>query len=622
MSTNYSTPDLSVIEGPANRISQPLTESQLRILFSGAPQFFALSEGHCLGAPHPTVHFPLDTDRSITNLCDHVEIYDDAWNTMAAWPLVTLDVRERMRPDNGHYKEGYYMPLCRERPHMLSKQGLERGTIGYIAALELGVKDTLLAPAPLLGDPFAEDRKRLLDGRGGIRPFTEIRLIESLISTSMTYRNNHDYHLQPVEQLYTDLFSHILFHPIEEFDVYDKHSLQDQINILIDILAIPIWIDFSIVEWRIRLGEVLWGPPIDTSWDDQIFIDEGIAQQLGNQKYFLLLQILLSCELLLRLDAISMNVAEGREMAEPSYAKRIDETATVSLRWSLLLARLWLDNIDLELMSMPNNTADKPYLGWLATLSLAENYGNDAIDAFCYVQMQGRNRERQLSGLLQFAKELRWPNIGGLATKITNEDIVICDNLYTSLATDMRTSTSTQCANSYTLIDISGQIRGKLKRRHASAVFHPAGWLSNSYISGLVLPGEGLNHFLICALLDNDETAISRLGREAILYSGFFYCRKSFWSTACVVGRVLAAGTGASESVGWISSDIIPTGFVDGWVDIAVAQLPLLGNFSLFHFKRPVYCALSYSSVISVSRDATYVEFANMYPINQQKKTA
>ena len=75
-----------------------------------------------------------------------------------------------------------------------------------------------------------------------------------------------------------------------------------------------------------------------------------------------------------------MNVAEGCEIAQPFYAKRIDETATVSLRWSLLLARLWLNNINLEVMNMHNISADKPSPGWLATLSLIGNYGNEATE--------------------------------------------------------------------------------------------------------------------------------------------------------------------------------------------------------------------------------------------------
>jgi hypothetical protein len=101
---------------------------------------------------------------------------------------------------------------------------------------------------------------------------------------------------------------------------------------------------------------------------------------------------------------------------------------------------------------------------------------------------------------------------------------------------------------------------------------HPSGWLSKSYVSGLMLPGEGLSHFLMATLLENDPEALSRLGPMANLCGGFVYSGKSFWSTASVVGRVLAAGKGAVECMGWISSDVIPEGLGDGWVNVEVEE--------------------------------------------------
>lgn len=569
--------DLGGIAGPASHV----TELQLQNHFSGAPQFFALSEGHSVGAPHPTVTFPWDSDWSTTNLCDYLHIYDDAWNSMTAWPEVTWNVRERLESKNAHQKkrEDIYIPLCRERPHMLSMQGLERGTIGYIAALELGVADILHEPFPPLGDSLSAHRKRLLSGEGGLRPFTESRLVERLMSASMTYRSDRKYHLQPAVQLYSDLFTHTLFPLTQTVDSDNPYGLQIQINILVEILAIPVWIDFSIVEWRIKLGEVLWGPPICSDSDDHIFINEGIAQQLGNQKYWLLLQILLSCELILRLDAISMNVGNDLTAEQLSDIKHIDESATTSVRWSLLLARLWLDNIQLEVASLDTTSTEKPSPGWLATLSSIENFEDGAVHDTCrYVQIQSRHQGRQLHGLLQFARELRWPNMDALETKIINNDITLSDSLHSQPMPGTSPSASIQRVNSYFITHIVGGRRSGSKRRHASAVFHPSGWLSNSYISGLVLPGEGLSHFLICALLDNDKTAVSRLGREANLYSGFSYKGRSFWSSACVVGRVLAGGKGASQCVGWISSDVVPKDVGDAWVDIDVVPLAEIGN--------------------------------------------
>jgi hypothetical protein len=51
------------------------------------------------------------------------------------------------------------------------------------------------------------------------------------------------------------------------------------------------------------------------------------------------------------------------------------------------------------------------------------------------------------------------------------------------------------------------------------------------------------------------------------------YSGKSFWSTSCIVGRVIAAGQGSAECMGWVSSDILPLGIDEGWVNIEVEDV-------------------------------------------------
>lgn len=82
-------------------------------------------------------------------------------------------------------------------------------------------------------------------------------------------------------------------------------------------------------------------------------------------------------------------------------------------------------------------------------------------------------------------------------------------------------------------------------------------------------------------LLENDSDAVSRLGEEANLYGGFIYRSKSFWSSACIIGRVLAARKGASECMGWIHSDVVPRGPKEGWVDVDVEPEEPIGMFML-----------------------------------------
>jgi hypothetical protein len=521
----------------------------------------------------------------ITDLCDHLQINDKAWSSITAWPHITKDIQVPLTPSNAQREkqEAHFLPRCRERPHMLSMQGIERGTIGYTAALELGVADAMQEPIPPPEDSLLGRRQRFLGGRDGLRPLTEPRLVERLIMASVIYHGGHLKDSPPTIDLYTDLFTQILYPPPKVTDSDDPYSFKVQIEVLVEILAAPVWVDFSLVEWRVRLGQILWGPAVDYNSDADIIISGGNVQQPAKQKFWLLLQILLSCELLIRLDAITMNIEAGLETAQPSDIKRLDESVTTSVRWSLILARVWLDNIQLEIRSADTISPKKPPPGWLATLTRTKDLPDGTTcDTIDYVQIQGRHEARQLSGLLHFARELHWPNAEALATRIMNNEIGISDSLHSSASIYASPSSSTSRTNSYSRLRRPGVRRGLTKSRGASAVFHPPGWLSNSYISGFILPGEGLGHFLISTLLANDEAAVSRLGPEASLYSGFSYSGRSFWSTACIVGRVLASGKGASECAGWISSDVIPKDFGDGWVTIDVEPLPITGMLLYF----------------------------------------
>lgn len=108
------------------------------------------------------------------------------------------------------------------------------------------------------------------------------------------------------------------------------------------------------------------------------------------------------------------------------------------------------------------------------------------------------------------------------------------------------------------------------------------GWMSRTYFSGLILPGEGLPHFLISTLLENDVGAVDSLGYNANLYSGFRYEGSTWWSSYCIVGKVLAGYGGSREVGGWIGPCLgskTPTenGMVfidapDGWVDVCTIQ--------------------------------------------------
>jgi hypothetical protein len=99
------------------------------------------------------------------------------------------------------------------------------------------------------------------------------------------------------------------------------------------------------------------------------------------------------------------------------------------------------------------------------------------------------------------------------------------------------------------------------------------GWLSRSFLTGLILPGEAISHFLISTLLENDSAAIAALGDSANLYGGFIYADRSWWSKSCIVGRVMACIEGSVECMSWISIPKVPEISPDGWYAINTGSL-------------------------------------------------
>ncbi|KAJ9155478.1 Helicase-like protein [Pleurostoma richardsiae] len=568
-----------------------LSDIDIEKLFSGAPQYFARSEGHFTGAPHPSVAFPWDEDLPTRDLTDHAQIEDAAWGCITAWPHITRDV------DSGpsaarkvaEKRRAHFYARCRERPNMLSMQGLEKGTMGYQAALELSVADALQEEQfgfDSLGAKarvIVEARQGLITSKDGLRHLEEKDILEQLIRDGKRYSERHLRNRSLTNDLYKELFLKILHPPIRVTDHDDPYSLSVQIQALLKVLATPnVWIDFSHVEWRIRLGQVLWGTPIEDLLEDGASIrSPDTGEDLQEERYWLLLQILLACELLIRLDAITEGDELGMENIKPAEVHRFEKEANRSVKWSLHLARAWLENVEVtKAKPTEPGDGDETPKGWLAALTkkislTAERPLSQHHIAHHHQHIyaiRGKHSERQLKGLTHFARRLRWPDIETATARISESCRAVtgATSLDTPLATPLTSDTQ---RSSY----FGGGGKGEgtyrenpSRRQKLAAALHPSGWMSKSYISGLMLPGEGLYHFLMSTLLETDREAVSKLGPMANLCGGFVYYGKSFWSTACVVGRVLAAGKGSAECMGWISSDITPQGLGDGWLNIDV----------------------------------------------------
>lgn len=581
-----------------NRIMATLSTLDIEKLFSGAPQFFDRSEGHFTGAPHPSVAFPWDEGLAIRDLTDHTQIEDEAWSCITAWPHITRDVRrgpsESATRKVAERRRAHFYPRCRERPNMLSMQGLEKGTMGFQAALELGVSDALQEEQWGFGSLGAKDRvivdarKNLIASKEGLRRLDETTVLDHLMKNTERYQQKHKRDRNSCHELHKELFTQIL-HPPKYADPY---KLSVQVLHLVKVLATPnVWVDFSRVEWRIRLGQILWG----TADDDGDSVSDGASitdaedsKVLHEERYWLLLQILLACELLVRLDTIT----EGDEIPEnvkPAEIHKFERDANPAVKWSLHLARAWLENIEITKAQPSANGENEHPRGWLANLTHKmtltgdrphsrhhEKHQDTQKQPPVYV-MRGRYWDRQVRGLTHFARRLKWPEIDTQSPMIFENCRAVTEGtpLNTPFETPFSTFSVKSRDSSYFALKKNALLGRKQSRRQkVGAALHPAGWLSKSYVSGLMLPGEGIYHFMMSTLLENDIGAIQKLGPMANLCGGFVYSGKSFWSTACIVGRVLAAGKGAVECMGWISSDVLPDGLGDGWVNVDTEEIP------------------------------------------------
>ena len=568
-----------------------LSEDDVEKLFSGAPQFFVRSESHFPGAPHPSVAFPFDEELEIRDLSDHVQIEDKAWSGVTAWPHLTRDLNHdaAARKVAESRTKAHFHVKIRERPNMLSMQGLEKGTMGYQAALELPVGDSLeeeqfgFESVGTKAQAIVDARERMLSANGWLKRLPETELMDRLKRNGEIYRNN-DMRKRPSVETYKDLFHTFMRPGTMVIDKKDHYSLVNQINALVKCLAAPnVWIDLSRIEWRIRLGQVLWGKADGDELDDNTSIhDASNATERAEEKYWLLLQVLVSTELLIRLNAITEGEENGISDAfRPTDGLYFERTANQSVKWSILLARSWLENIDVvkEEVSIPDYLAGavKPASGWLASLvskmTFKYHHSHEAHTKHHYT-IRGRNGQRQVDGLTHFARKIQWPNIDAYESRIAQS---VERSIETPGAATPRPNPSRRSSyfGAWDVTSHHGQPQHKVQamRRKMAAALHSSGWLSKSYVFGLMLPGEALSHFLMATLLENDQEAMDKLGSFANLCGGFVYSGKSFWSTACIVGRVLGAGRGSAECMGWISTDVVPDGMKDGWLSIEVEDV-------------------------------------------------
>jgi hypothetical protein len=593
----------SAIQPPVKEpeIVTALSEEDVHSLFAGAPQFSVTSNN---GQLNPRASFPWDYSLGVRDVSDCRPIEHLAFASMTIRKHLPAPGSQE---DRAASSLGYDIGVV-EVPSMLSARGNEPGTIGFEYFLQDPMSDSLEGDREMGGgdrdDSESSQNYEMLQTnpeRLGIRKFDLEHVAERLSELSEFYQDD----MEPVNilkrqqpsELYSLLFSMILTPPKFDATTEDPTGLKVQIEALTRVLKLEkVWYDFSLVEWRIRAGQTLWS--------ESAYLDAERPDDSLTGRDILLLQLVLSCELLVRLEAVaSMSAEEVQEKLylTPEETRSFRDIETIKTKWDLVLARRFLENVEAKRVvrakAISQQQQPAPKRGFFSAPSpqLEPALRQDRID----ILFLPRKSSQQLSGLFHFAKAISWPDEDRFERDLeealrANEDAfsIPSPSIY---ATPLSTPRSGMSARSSGYFDTSTRPQASRMTSQQSIQLQPTspsfsladssgspsmgssssapkaligGWLTRSYLTGLVMPGEAISHFLISTILENDATAISTLGDSANLYGGFTYKARSWFSKSCVVGRVLACHQGASDCVGWISVPCLPQGFEDGWIDV------------------------------------------------------
>ncbi|KAF2655505.1 hypothetical protein K491DRAFT_598695 [Lophiostoma macrostomum CBS 122681] len=587
-----------------------LSEERLHTLFSGAPHFNIKKTGY---SSIPAASYPWDENLATRDVSDSLQLAQPAFS---AATLHRHLPRLHDPSEQDKVYQGYEIGVV-EVPSMLSAQGIEPGSIGLLHFLELPTSDNLVTDlqesqssngyleAVKNREQFQSNPEKL-----GIRKMDMNMVYDRLAELGdlieafqdsperMTILNN-----QSSGDLYANLFGKFLTPPRYDDSADDPTGIKVQIDTLIKILKMRgFWYDFSLVEWRIRLGQVLW--------NDSDLTEEDDSDRLWAGRDIVLLQIMLACELLLRLDAVgSMDTDDIKgqmHVSRDDYLSFLD-MKTKKTDWDLVLARRFLDNI---LVVKEGNADTKTQTtkarGLFSMLSRDQPESSLGPD----IVLVPRHQARQLSGLVHFADALRWPGLDLVIKQLTQKlglpdtaessqqppsqiakflepstpsaisvygtplatprsTTTVRDSYFGHMAKPPRNRSNTQTSLT---VPLSTTVPAQAYDSSINTA-NIGGWLSRSYLTGLVLPGEPIAHFLISTLLENDRLAISALGDSANLYGGFIYAERSWWSKSSIVGRVLACVEDAVECMGWITTSRLPHELQDGWYAISSQQV-------------------------------------------------
>lgn len=566
--------------------SKHITTESLQTMFNGAPEFAVSGKRD---APRPQVIFRGEATDLVRDARDYTPL---SHPTFAVATLGQHRTTESQGAGGPRDRTSIISRIRRRRdldldlleaPNMLSLQGLEPGTVGFDHFLQLSVADSKLVE----GECDTLSQRRTLANQPeklGLRAVDLEKLIDRLSELGGEQQSR-----QPGEgastvtseqksaEMYTDLFAKLLAPPKCQSSAEENPTgLKVQIEALMEALKLPgLWHDFSYVEWRIRAGQILWA-------SQEQFSPNG--EETVSERDVLLLQITLASELLVRLEVAGLVLkgSHGGSAVSRSDADAIAKIRIPKIEWDLVLARQFLDNINIR-PRLPASDKDQNRNSVFSAISFFtanETLEDPRVEPIIYPRDQ--SSAEQLAGLLHFAQTLEWPHAGDIQREMDSRHP---QQSCVAYATPLGTPRPLGGDRTSYFGDLKRPQIGRMTTastiqlfptaaEEGSEVFDAGGWLSRSWLTCLVLPGEPACHFLISTLLENSPQAIEVLGDSANLYGGFFYNGRSWWSKSCVVGRVLAAATGAKDCMGWISVPMGSDNHADGWLDLDVKELP------------------------------------------------
>ncbi|RMY53403.1 hypothetical protein D0865_05267 [Hortaea werneckii] len=597
---------------------QSLSEEGVVDMFLGAPLFKV--QGQRNGVNRPQVVFRGgNVEDSKRYPPDHQNVGHEAFAACTMGLKSTRESEEdvvgegnTIAPGNG--RNGGLFPM--EIPTMLSAQGLLPGTTGFEHFLQLPMADSMVhaeKPADFSAKRMLleEDPEQL-----GLREIDLEHVIDRLTELDVIYadrrREAKTWNRAKVEEMGEDLFAHFLDPELGTTDAgTGSVKLRTQIEALTKVLVQEgLWWDFSMVEWRIKIGLLLWA-------------DSPLGQsELPRERDVLLLQVMLAAELLIRLS--DLELASDNTGDDKDALSDFRQSLPRKLQYDLLLARIFMDNVSISLKPIVSTKANRMSSFSAITFLTARESQGDTEPEFepC---IQPKHQEKQLGGLLDFAEKLGWPHTdhvqGQLSAKLSparqnavsgakqsgltpgepnmSRPISGFSAYATPLSSPLRPAFTPRAHLDTDRTSYFGGLpspqqtpekRPQVERRGTSTslqlfaaretaevdpildVFEVGGWLSRSWLSGLVFPGEAASHFLISTLLENSRPAIDSLGYVADLYGGFAYQARSYWSTSSIVGRVLGAVEDSKEVMGWISTSVVPQNQEKGWMAVHVAK--------------------------------------------------